>query len=155
MNSAKYLILVKHSLPEILEDIPAREWHLSEAGQERARELVGKLISYQPEVIASSIEPKARETAAILAENLGLEFREVEGLHEHDRSGEPYHSKDKFQNLVREFFDKPNELIFGNETANAALMRFHQAVDVVLNSHHGKNIVSLRMERSFRCMSHG
>ena len=30
MGSAQYLILVKHSVPEILEDVPAREWHLSE-----------------------------------------------------------------------------------------------------------------------------
>jgi len=96
MNSAKYLILVKHSLPEILEDIPAREWHLSEEGRERARKLAGKLMGYQTEIIISSVEPKARETAAILAKNLGLEFREVEDLHEHDRSGTLFHSKDKF-----------------------------------------------------------
>ena len=141
MNSAKYLILVKHSLPEILEDVPTREWHLSDEGRERARELAGKLIRYQPEIIISSVEPKARETAVILAKNLGLEFREVENLHEHDRSGEPYHSKDKFQNLVQEFFNKPNELIFGNETANDAFARFRQAVDIVLNSYHDKTIV--------------
>jgi len=141
MNSAKYLILVKHSLPEILKVVPAHEWHLSEEGRERAQELAEKLIRYQPEIIVSSVEPKARETASILAENLGLEFREAEDLHEHDRSGELYHSKDKFQNLVRELFDKPNELIFGNETANEALARFRQAVDIVLNSYNGNPIV--------------
>jgi broad specificity phosphatase PhoE len=70
-----------------------------------------------------------------------LEFRKVEGLHEHNRSGEPYHSKDKFQNLVQEFFDKPNELIFGSETANEAFARFRQAVDIVLNSYNDKTIV--------------
>ena len=141
MNSAKYLILVKHSLPEILEDVPAHDWHLSEEGRERALGLVGKLIQYQPEIVVSSVDPKARETASILAENLGLEFREVEDLHEHDRSGEPYHSKDKFQNLVYEFFDKPNELIFGSETANEAFARFRQAVDIVLNAYNDKTIV--------------
>ena len=141
MNSAKHFILVKHSLPEILEDVPAYEWHLSEEGRERAQELAGKLMRYQPEIIVSSVEPKARESAAILAENLGLEFREVENLHEHDRSGEPYHSKDKFQDLVQEFFDKPNELIFGSETAREAFARFRQAVDIVLNSYNDKTIV--------------
>ena len=141
MSPVQYLILVKHSLPEILEDVPAREWHLSEAGQARSRELAGTLIQYQPDVLVSSVEPKARETASILAENLGLEFREVEGLHEHERTGSPYYSKDEFQNLVREFFDKPNELVFGNETANSALVRFRQAVDFVLNSYGDKNVV--------------
>ena len=140
MNFAKHLILVKHSEPEILKDIPACKWHLSEAGRIYARELAGKLISYQPEVIISSVEPKARETAAILAENLGLEFYEVEGLHEHDRSGAPYYSKDKFQSLIREFFDKPDKLIFGNETADSALLHFHQSLDAMLNSYANKNI---------------
>ena len=62
-------------------------------------------------------------------------------MHEHDRSGVPYHSKDKFQNLVQEFFDRANELIFGNETANDAFARFRQAVDIVLNSYNDKTIV--------------
>lgn len=141
MNSAKHLILVKHSLPEILEDVPAREWHLSEDGRERARELAGKLNRYQPGIIVSSVEPKARETAAILGENLGLEFHKVEGLHEQDRSRESYHSKVKFQALVRELFDKPNQLVFGNETAHEALVRFRQAVEFVLNSYNDKTIV--------------
>ena len=141
MSPVKYLILVKHSLPEILEDVSAREWHLSEEGQGLAHELAGKLLIYLPEIIVSSIEPKARETAAILAEDLGLEFHKIENLHEHDRSGLPFYSKDEFQNLVREFFDKPDELVFGNETANAALTRFRQAVDDVLNSHPNKVVV--------------
>lgn len=141
MNSAKHLILVKHSLPEILEDVPACEWHLSEDGRERAQRLAENLIRYQPEIIASSVEPKARETAVILAENLGLEFFEVENLHEHDRNGVPYHTKVIFQNLVQELFDKPHQLVFGNETASEALTRFRQAVDIVLNSYHDKTIV--------------
>lgn len=141
MNSAKRLILVKHSLPEILEDVPAREWHLSEAGQGLARELAGKLLIYQPEIIVSSIEPKARETAVILAEELGLEFHEIENLHEHNRSGMMYFPSDKFQNLVRELFDKPDELVFGNETASNALLRFHNTIERVLNLYTDKAIV--------------
>ncbi len=141
MSLAKHLILVKHSLPEILEAVPAREWHLSEDGRMRARALAGKLIRYQPEIIISSVEPKAQETANIIAENLGLEFSVVAGLHEHDRSGSPYFSKAEFQNLVQELFMQPNEFAFGNETANSALARFRQAVDVVLNVYADKNIV--------------
>jgi len=141
MSPAKHLILVKHSQPEILEDVPAREWHLSETGRMRAYELAGKLISYQSELVVSSVEPKARETAEILAENLGLKFQIVDGLHEHDRSRSPYYSKDEFQNLVREFFARPIELVFGSETGSEALGRFRQAANSVLNSHQDKNIV--------------
>src|SRR5260221_10771074 len=99
MSSAKYLILVKHSLPEIVDGSPAREWCLSEEGRMRAKELAGKLMLYQPASLVSSVEPKACKTASILAENLDLEFQGIDGLHEHDRSGSPYYPKHVFQNL--------------------------------------------------------
>ena len=70
----KYLILVKHSLPEIIKNMPAREWKLSVEGQIRAQRLAERLNQYQPEVIVSSIEPKAQETAEIIARQHNLEF---------------------------------------------------------------------------------
>ena len=99
------------------------------------------MLFRSPKIIISSVEPKARETAEIIARSLGLEFQVVNGLHEHDRSQSPYYSKVEFQNLVQEFFEKPSEPIFGSETANTALARFRQAVDSVLTSNNDKNIV--------------
>jgi len=141
MNADKPLILVKHSLPEIVENIPAREWVLSDEGRSRARKLAKKLKSYHPEIIISSMEPKAQQTAEIISEGLGLQFAMMNGIHEHDRSGVPFHSKDKFQILVRRLFEKPNMLIFGNETGAKALGRFRKSVQTILESHKGKNLV--------------
>jgi len=137
----KPLILVKHSLPEIRENVPAREWSLSEEGCERAQRLAEILKQYRPEVILSITEPKARATARILGENLKLDFEVVGGLHEHDRSNSPYHSKDKFQALVREFFKKPETLIFGNETASQALKRFQESVNFLLKRYKDKSVL--------------
>jgi broad specificity phosphatase PhoE len=136
----KYLILVKHSLPEIVENLPAREWKLSEDGQERAQRLADRLLEYQPDVIISSVEPKAVGTAEIIARKLGLAVDSVSGLHEHDRSNVPFLSKDQFQIATHEFFSKPAELVFGNETADQAYNRFNKAVLSVLNSHQEKTI---------------
>lgn len=137
----KHLILVKHSLPKIVENIPAREWRLSGEGQIRAHRLAERLSCYQPEVIVSSIEPKAQETAEIVARRNNLEFHIVEDLHEHDRSKTSYLSKDEFQSSVRIFFENPNVLVFGSETADQCYIRFHQAVHSVLNTHGDKSIV--------------
>jgi broad specificity phosphatase PhoE len=137
----KYLILVKHSLPEIVESLPAREWKLSEIGKERAQRLVDQLQGYQPEVIISSVEPKAIQTAEIIAEKLGLPVYVVEGLHEHERSNVPFLPKDELQKAVKEFFSKPTELVFGDETAEQSYERFDQTVRSVLNYHHGKTVV--------------
>jgi len=110
-------------------------------GRARAQELAGKLIQYQPEIIVTSVEPKARQTAGIIADCLGLEIHAAEGLHEHDRAQSPYYSKDKFQSLVQEMFDKPDVLVFGNETADQVLVRFREAVNSVLTSYNGQTIL--------------
>jgi len=137
----KYLILVKHSLPAIVGNLPAREWKLSEVGKERAIRLANQLYDYQPDVIISSVEPKAIKTAEIIADQLALAFYVVEGLHEHDRSHVAFLSKDEFQNAVHEFFSKPGDLVFGSETANQSYDRFHQAVLSILNVHQEKTVI--------------
>jgi len=135
------LILVKHSLPQILEDVSARDWMLSDEGRRRAYLLAEKLTFFRPKIIVSSIEPKARETASIIAKYLGLEYQLVNGLHEHDRSNSPHYSNDEFQKLVRAFFENPSILIFGSESADQALERFRRTVKSVLDSYPEKTIV--------------
>jgi broad specificity phosphatase PhoE len=137
----KPLILVKHSSPEIVEDVPAREWTLSEEGRKCSHRLAGLLLLYQPEAIICSLEPKARETASILAKDLGLALDAVEGLHEHDRSSSPYYSSEEFQKFMQEFFEKPTVLVFGQETAAQSLARFRGAVERILKSYEDKSII--------------
>jgi Fructose-2,6-bisphosphatase len=137
----KPLILVKHSLPEIVESISAREWTLSEEGRSRAQKLAELLLPYKPEIIVSSNELKARETASILADTFGPDVHIVSGLQEHDRSSSPYYSREEFQNLVKEFFETPDILVFGNETANQSLVRFQKAVESILKSYKDKTVI--------------
>jgi 2,3-bisphosphoglycerate-dependent phosphoglycerate mutase len=136
-----YLILVKHSLPEIVKEIPAREWHLSNHGLLRAKRLADRLTAYQPGILISSVEPKARETAEIIGTLHELPVEVVEDLHEHDRSGTRYLSNDEFQSAVREFFLNPDGLVFGKETADEAHRRFSKAVESILESHGNKTVV--------------
>ena len=137
----KYLILVKHSVPEIDESRPARTWQLSKEGQLRAHQLALELQAYAPEVIFSSEEPKARETAEILARHFRLDCNTVPDLHEHDRSDVAYLPHDAFQASVREFFKHPEQRVFGSETADAAHGRFYRAVHSVLNEHRNETIL--------------
>jgi broad specificity phosphatase PhoE len=137
----KRLILVKHSLPEIVETIPARDWTLSDEGRARAAKLAELLPAYQPEFIACSAESKARETASVLAKHLSLSVHIVDGLHEHDRSSTPYYSTDEFQALVRKFFEEPDSLVFGAETATESLERFKAAVEAALKLSAAENLI--------------
>ena len=137
----KYLILVRHSVPQFETDHPANTWKLSDKGRLRAHRLAEQLESYEPEVIVSSDEPKAKETADILGIHLRLQVQILPDLHEHDRSNVRFLSHDAFQRSIREFFQKPHELVFGEETADQTHARFYQAVHSVLNKHRDKTVV--------------
>jgi broad specificity phosphatase PhoE len=135
------LILVRHSVPEIREHLPAGEWHLSQAGKQRAEQLADHLIPYQPEIVITSPEPKARETAEILSRRLQLSMQESNGLHEHERISLPYLTQSEFESAVRDFFDNPDVLTFGSETANRAHERFSKAVNSTLSEYDKSKIV--------------
>ena len=137
----KYLILVKHSLPEIEEDRPAPEWRLSQEGRLRAHKLAGLLEAFRPEVIVSSPESKAKETAEMISKRLQMEICVAQDLHEHDRSNVPYLSQAAFQTSMREFFQKPGELVFGSETADQAHVRFYQALHGILDEYRNRTVV--------------
>lgn len=127
--SAVRLILVKHSLPEIVPERSRREWRLSEEGRRRCGRLAERLSSYAPGKIVSSPEPKALETAQLVAAALGVALVEtVDALHEHDDRDVPFQDEQSFRVAVREFFARPNQAVFGPETADAAHQRFSAAV---------------------------
>ena len=122
------LILVKHSLPKIDPSVPAKDWHLSEEGCVRSRILGEELDRYDLDLVISSIELKAMETAEIASGLLKTPMVIVEGLHEHDRSNVGFLEKERFEQSVSHFFARPADLVFGEETADSAHDRFSKAV---------------------------
>jgi broad specificity phosphatase PhoE len=134
------LILVKHSQPEIVTNVPAREWGLSDIGRQRCATLAEQLRIYTPEVMVASKEPKAAETGQITAKILDVPFEIRDNLHEHERHNEQYSGVATFHTNIRGFFMQPNRLVYGIETADDAHDRFSAAVEDVLKEFTGKNI---------------
>ncbi|MCU0480931.1 MAG: phosphoglycerate mutase family protein [Anaerolineae bacterium] len=120
------LILIKHAKPLITPDTPAKSWLLSEEGQHDTEAFALTLKPYQPQQIFSSPEPKALETALTLTHALKIPFSIVDDLHEHQRANEPYDSdRAVFINKMKNLFNNPDKLVYGEETANQARTRFH------------------------------
>lgn len=84
------LLLIRHGAPLILQDAPARAWLLSDEGRRTCEQFAGRLAAYHVTAMLSSAEPKARETAAILAARLGLAPGEDADLNEHKRDNVPW-----------------------------------------------------------------
>ena len=56
------LVLVRHAMPDVRPEVPAREWHLGDDGRGAARNL-GQMLPVGARLVASD-EPKAIETLA-------------------------------------------------------------------------------------------
>mgnify|MGYP001766349455 CR=1 FL=1 len=134
------LILIKHSLPEFVDGVPASLWHLSDEGKQRTHLLAAKLTGYELQYVFASIEPKAQETAEILAADLNLSWQTIPNLHEHVRTAAANFSQTAFEADVAALFARPDELVFGSETANQAHERFQAAVEGVLETRPEQNL---------------
>jgi broad specificity phosphatase PhoE len=129
------LLLIKHSLPVPVPRIDAHDWQLSDKGRHRCNALAERVAPYAPTIIVTSLEPKARETGDLVGRALNIPVESAPNLHEHDRTGVPWLDQDLFETAVRTFFDRPNDLVFGRETARESASRFSRAVEETLARH--------------------
>ena len=137
----KTLILVRHSQSQPDPTRPASQWSLTEEGRRRCQPLAERLAVYAPDVIVTSRERKAIETGALVAARLGLQTTEADGLHEHLREHVGWLPVHEFEQAVAQFFARPDELVFGEETASQARLRFEKAVQAVIGANPGQNVV--------------
>jgi broad specificity phosphatase PhoE len=122
------LVLVKHAPPEIVDDVASHRWVLSEAGRHRCAWLASQLADQGVARLYASLEPKALETAALVAVRLDLDVRPRRDLHENDRTGLGFLPMDDLRARIGRFFNEPSTLVMGTETAEAAGRRFEAAV---------------------------
>ncbi|MBW3536711.1 MAG: phosphoglycerate mutase family protein [Actinobacteria bacterium] len=140
------LIFVRHGSPLVDVEQPANTWPLSEEGRAASARLAERLRLHAPDLFVSSAEPKASQTAYLLAVALDADFQTAEGLEEHHRSKAGYLDKGTFDDKVRDLFRNPDKRVFGEETANQAANRFAKAV---------KSVQKLNPRRSLAIVSHG
>ncbi len=135
------LVLVRHSLPEFVTGVPASHWQLSEEGRRRSHRLADRLAAYDLAAVVTSAEPKAVETGQIVADSLDLSLETAPGLHEHERGVvRSTGDREAFQAQVSQLFERPDELVFGTETADQAHDRFAGAVAAVIERHPQGNL---------------
>jgi broad specificity phosphatase PhoE len=134
------LILIKHAAPDLRSDVPPDRWVLSAAGQESCRWLAADLRGQGVRRLYASLQPKALETAARVGVELGLEVRPREDLRENDRTGLGFGSAAELERMICRFFEEPDVLVMGRETANAAHARFGAAVRAIADQSAGETV---------------
>jgi len=141
---AAHLILVRHSISKQRADVSSHQWELTAEGRGRCEALAERLRNYEPGLIASSAEPKARQTTDLVASRLGLEASVLPELGEHRRESEPWlASTDEFQARIRALLRRPAELVYGEETGDEAADRLQAALDGLVARHAGRTVVAV------------
>lgn len=123
------LILVKHGRPQVDPATPPASWPLSDEGREAAVALAEKLKRFDPVAVVSSAEPKAVETALAMARALRLPASQDPGFGEQRNETGGFLDQVVFEALVEEMFRNPARLVLGEETGEAARLRFAEALD--------------------------
>lgn len=135
------LVLVKHALPEIDPAAPPETWTLNDTGRRRSRRLAELLAPFAPAVVISSPEPKAAQTAAILASQLGGDVAIEHDLREQERPQFGWMGSAAFETVVVNSIDRPTDRRHGMEPAGEARRRFTAAVGHLIRRYPEGNLV--------------
>ncbi|MEL6206705.1 MAG: histidine phosphatase family protein [Pseudomonadota bacterium] len=125
------------SHPEVVVDpeVPVPDWGLNEIGSRRVQDWIARGTFAGVGRIVSSTERKARETAAPIAQALGIEPDAREDLGENDRSATGFLPPAEFETARQAFFAAPSVRYRGWETAEGAQVRVAKAAAEVVAGH--------------------
>lgn len=129
------IIFVRHSISRIEPEISPQKWGLTDEGIKRCNLLARKLSGHDPDIIITSNELKAQQTGNIIARCMGLPIQFGKNIHEHLRESGGIVSDQVFTKRIAKMFSQPDELVFGLETARAALDRFSNSVEMIMNTY--------------------
>jgi len=130
------IALILHSHVTLDTAVPPKQWPLSDEGRSLCTPLADALKMHKLDLLVSSEEPKAVQTAELVATHLRIETETAPDLDEHRR---PFVAAG-FEDTMTRFFAQPTDRIFGKESANEARARFAEAINAVLRAHPNRTL---------------
>ena len=132
---------LSHPQVQIDPDIPVPDWPLSDRGRARVLALQGADWLAATGAIISSAEVKARETAALIGDMLGLTPSVDPALNEIDRSSTGFLPHDRHEAVADAFFANPDSSIEGWERASDVQARGVSAIRAYVARHPGGDLL--------------
>lgn len=130
------LILIRHSKSLPNPETPIPQWGLTAEGTELAKSLAQKSVIKKLEVIYSSLQTKALETAGLLAKSHNLPVKTNKDLTEISSFTKGLIGQkpgdEEFEKFVEDFYQGKIERFRGGETYQEALKRFIRAIQQII-----------------------
>lgn len=122
-------------------DVPVPDWPLSDQGRARVLALRDSPWLTGVTAIISSAEVKARQTAALIGDMLGIAPGADVALNEIDRSSTAYLPHDRHEALADAFFANPDSSVEGWEAAAQVQSRGLAAIHHHAGAHRGGDLL--------------
>ncbi len=129
--SAQHLYLT-HPQVRIDPDVEITRWGLNDEGRARVTALAASGVLEGIDLVISSAETKAVETATPLADSIGCELVLRSSMHENGREATGFLPPDQFEATADAFFENPDKSIKGWETSLNAQLRIIGEVEACL-----------------------
>lgn len=127
------IVLVRHSKTTVEPKISPTQWTLSDEGREAAASLAGSPVFEGTEHIYSSLQPKAIETAGIVATSLHIPTTQEAGLAELTSVTNGFIAD--YPGTMHKLYTGELLRINDGETLEEALDRFNKAIEAIAAIH--------------------
>ncbi len=139
MNNTFYFL--RHGKTKVDKELSISKWVLSGVGEEQAKQLAQEGTFDEIDVIFSSTEEKAYQTAKPIADKLEKEVIQLEEISELNRDKGGFMEAEEYEKAVERCLLNPEESVNNWETAESALQRFSKKVEELDSQYENKKIL--------------
>ena len=137
-------VFIRHSKTDRNPQIPIACWGLTEGGVELAKELSQKDFIKSLDVLYTSFQTKALETAVLLAKPNAVPIKANDGLTEVTSFTGPFEEDFAlYTKNVHDFYDDDLDRIGDGETKTEALERFNTTLESISKIENGKEFIGI------------
>lgn len=136
------IILVRHSKTKFDLNIPIPLWYLTDEGKEKAQELFSNNNFPKVDLVYSSLQTKAVETALILAKSQTIPLKTDAELTEVSSFTREVFTNG-YEEMVDSYYEGKVERLSGGETITEALDRFEKTLNRISETEKGKENIAI------------
>ncbi len=139
MNNTFYFL--RHGKTNVNKELPISQWVLSDVGEGQANQLAQEGVFDEVEIVFSSTEGKAYQTARPIADRLEKEVIQLEEISELNRDKGGFMEAEAYEQAVEYCLLNPKQSVNSWETAESALRRFSQKIEELDSQYENEKIL--------------
>lgn len=122
-------------------NVSISKWIISDKGEQQAKDVANRGIFNDIDLIFSSSEQKAYQTAKPIADKLGKEIKQLEQISELNRDNGGFMKPEEYEEAIKFCIEHLDQSLHNWETAIHALDRFSKKIEELDKEYENKRIL--------------